>query len=47
MTLNQYITTQLRELGLKRGDLPSLLGYTNPNKCLKRVDRLLGRLQPT
>jgi hypothetical protein len=40
MTLNQYITTQLRELGLKRGDLPSLLGYTNPNKCLKRIDRL-------
>jgi len=41
MTLNQHITTQLRELGLKRGDLPSLLGYSNPNKCLRNIDKLL------
>lgn len=29
MNLSQYLTTRLRELGLKRGDLPKLLGYTN------------------
>lgn len=42
MNLSQYITTRLRELGLKRGDLPRLLGYTNPNKCLRNLDHLLG-----
>lgn len=41
MNLSQYLTTRLRELGLKRGDLPKLLGYTNPNKCLRNLDRLL------
>ena len=41
MSLSSYITTQLRELGLKRGDLPRLLGYTNPNKCLRNLDHLL------
>ena len=41
MNLSQYITTRLRELGLKRGDLPRLLGFTNPNKCLRNLDRLL------
>ena len=42
MSLSSYITTQLRELGLQRGDLPRLLGYTNPNKCLRNLDHLLG-----
>ena len=42
MSLSQYITTRLRELGLKRGDLPRLLGYTNPNKCLRNLDHFLG-----
>ena len=42
MSLSSYITTRLRELGLKRGDLPKLLGYTNPNKCLRNLDHLLG-----
>ena len=41
MSLSSYITTQLRELGLQRGDLPRLLGYTNPNKCLRNLDHLL------
>ena len=41
MNLSQYIITRLRELGLKRGDLPRLLGYTNPNKCLRNLDHLL------
>lgn len=41
MSLSSYITTRLRELGLKRGDLPRLLGYTNPNKCLRNLDHLL------
>ena len=41
MNLSQYLTTRLRELGLKRGDIPKLLGYTNPNKCLRNLDRLL------
>ena len=41
MSLSSYITTRLREHGLKRGELPRLLGYTNPNKCLRNLDHLL------
>jgi hypothetical protein len=40
--LKEYIHTQLRELGLKRGDLPNLLGYTNQSKCLRNIDKLFG-----
>lgn len=41
MTLDQFITSKLKDLHLTRGDLPQLLGYVNGNKCLRIIDRLL------
>ena len=41
MHLRLYIYNRLSVLGLNRRDLPSLLGYTNRNKCLRNVDSLI------
>ena len=41
MHLRLYVYNRLSVLGLNRRDLPSLLGYTNRNKCLRNVDSLI------
>jgi hypothetical protein len=42
--LQQYVDARLKSKGLKRGNLPQMLGYTNASKCLRRFDAfVLGR----
>lgn len=44
--IREFIENRLRELGLKRKDIPKLLGYENANKCFRLLDRLFtGSLQ--
>lgn len=40
--LRQFFEDRLGQLGMARKDIPHLLGYTNSNKCLRNLDRLLG-----
>jgi hypothetical protein len=44
--LNEYVLLCLKQHNKKRGDIPSLLGLTNANKALRRIDAVLsGNLQ--
>lgn len=41
--LGALVTSNLRELGMRRSDLPAILGFpatTQPAKCLRRVDAI-------
>lgn len=39
--LSEYLRNRLHDLGLKRKDVPRLLGYQNANKCFRLLDRFL------
>jgi len=46
MRVATYLRTQIAKKGIRRGDIPALLGFTNVNKTLRRLDAFLeGRVE--
>lgn len=41
MNIKQYLERQCALHGIRRGDIPRLLGYTNRSKALRRFDRFV------